>query len=112
MPLIGLSTSFIPYIMAIIFTMLVFNGDKQIAENTHSKANIIVSARVISFTSNAEVSQSSYHSDFSSHFYDFFTNNSPSLLKIPIPEKILTEKDTLSFKVFQRTVHRRGPPLA
>ena len=45
MPLIGLSASVIPYIMAMIFTMLVFNADNQ-AANRNSSLNETASIHI------------------------------------------------------------------
>lgn len=61
MPLNGLSAHIIPYIMAMIFTMLFFNGSSQDVADKTLLTNNITSGHTISFIENQGATPDSFH---------------------------------------------------
>jgi len=86
MPLIGLSAHIIPYIMAMIFTMLVFNGDKQAVAENQLSANNILTGHLISIRGNQESTPDIFH-------YNTTTNAAAEDKPVPI------------FILYKRTCH-------
>jgi len=67
MPLIGFSAQLIPYIMAMIFTMMVFSGNSHTAADKHTASTNVFSNHSIVFTGNPGATpDASFHTG---HFF-------------------------------------------
>ncbi len=70
MPLIGFSAQFIPYIMAMIFTMIFLNGNNLVKAEKQISKNLVVSGNHISFSENPDATPNAYH--YQNHSNAFF----------------------------------------
>jgi hypothetical protein len=110
MPLIGLSANIIPYILAMLFTLLVFNKDRQAGTDEPSKVKFSVSTHIINFRANDGATAIDVHN----HVRSVISAESSDLLtRHPILRTmcIRTPQDIpIPGMVYADTFLHRGPP--
>jgi len=110
MPLIGLSAHIIPYIMAMIFTMLFFNGNSQDVADKTLLADSIISGHTISFIENQGTTPDSFH--YTDHissdiFKTLFKNTSENRLTCRINSPY---NSGFLYSIPLESFSYRGPP--
>ncbi len=111
MPLVGLSAQFIPYIMAMIFTMILLNGDNHVKAEKQISKNLIVSGNLVIFSENPDATPNAYH--YENHTNALF--NACELITVFQNKRVCSlnpyYQNRFSYPYFGRAFPHRGPPL-
>ncbi len=111
MPLIGFSASIVPYIMAIIFTMLFFNGNNQGVSDKAIFTGTTTALHVVSFNNEQGVTSETFHqiTKTSTDVFDtLFKNSFKNRRKCKI-KRYYNSAHTYN-SITTEALSRRGPP--
>jgi len=110
MPLIGFSAQLIPYVMAMFFTMIFFNGNNLAKAEKPASKYLAISGNHITFNENPNAIPNLYHyenhSNTLSTVYDFTTAFRSKRVCSLIP----IYRNIFSHSCSARTSPHRGPP--